>query len=64
MMESDVKILLEAIGSAEWRLNLYQFCEKLEVEQDDYWQDKFLEFKELARFAGRFDAHTLCKIIG
>lgn len=63
MDEVDVQQVVEAIGGAAWRMGLAAFCEKLEVEEDDYWKSKFVEFQDMARSLGRFDSATLYKII-
>ena len=61
--EKTINLVKLAIGTAEWKLGLYEFLDAVESPDDEYWRDKFLEFKELAKAFNNFDAHTLTKIV-
>jgi len=63
MTETDIGLFMSALGGAAWRLNLSKFCERLDAPEDDYWKNKFVEFQEAARMLGRFDNHTLYKLL-
>ena len=63
MQEADVRMVLEAIGSAAWRMNLDTFIEKLDARDDDYWREKFRDFQDMARSVAQFDSRTLYKLI-
>jgi len=57
----------DAINGFCWaasRFNLYQFCEVLGWEPDDYAREKFQDFQAAARLLGRFDDQVLIKLIG
>lgn len=61
--EKTINLVKLAIGTAEWKLGLYEFLDAVESPDDSYWREKFLEFKELAKALNNFDAHTLTKIV-
>jgi hypothetical protein len=66
MTEEQVKQLIEALSSAQWNLDYYQFCDVLGVPQDQrehtYWQDKFFHLRELTSAINKFNAEALCKL--
>jgi hypothetical protein len=51
------------IGTAHWKLNYYQWLEKVGGDDNDYWQDKWREWDALATAFNKFDAHTLAQIV-
>lgn len=44
-------------------MNLDMFLQALDAPDDDYWREKFIQFREAAESINRFDAATLTKII-
>lgn len=60
------EVILQAaanmIGGARWRLTLDEFCHRLNVERDDYWKEKFIQWAALADAFSQFDSHTLARL--
>jgi hypothetical protein len=54
---------LMLIGTANWKLSYPDWLEKIEAEDDEYWQSKWFEWKDLVKAMNSFDAHTLAKIV-
>ena len=61
--ETIVAAFLNMIGSASWRMNLDQFLQAMDAPDDEYWRDKFVEFRTAAEAVNRFDSNTLARII-
>jgi hypothetical protein len=61
--ETIVEAFSNMVGSASWRMNLDMFLQALDAPDDDYWRDKFTQFREMAEAVGRFDSGTISKII-
>jgi hypothetical protein len=51
------------IASAGWKLDYPAWLERIGAEDDDYWKDKWFEWKQLVLDIDKFDAHTLAKIV-
>jgi hypothetical protein len=51
------------ISSAHWKLNYYDWLQKIGAEDDDYWKDKWQDWLVLVNAVNGFDPHTLSLIV-
>jgi hypothetical protein len=58
-----ISTVWKLIGTAEWKLSYADWLDKLDAPDDDYWRDKWAEWKTLAMAVNRFDATTMAKIV-
>ena len=61
--EDIVQFFVEGIQGFHWKADFVKFCELLEIEADDYADQKYQAFQELVERLNEFDAETLAKMI-
>ena len=61
--ETTVQFFVEGIQTFHWKADFIKFCQVLELEADDYADQKYQAFQELVEQLNEFDAETLDKMI-
>ena len=61
--EMTAQSFLEGIQGFHWKADFVKFCELLELEADDYADQKYQAFQELVERLNEFDAEMLAKMI-
>jgi hypothetical protein len=54
---------LEGIQGFHWKADYVKFCEVLEIEADNYADQKYRAFQELVERLNEFDTEALAKMI-
>ena len=54
----------QAILNAHWDINFTEFCRRAGFSEDDYAEDKWLEWQRLAGALNSFDDATLARLAG
>jgi len=61
--EATAQSFVEGIQACHWKADFVKFCQVLELEADDYADQKYQAFQELVERLNEFDAETLAKMI-
>jgi len=61
--ELTAQFFLEGIQGFHWKADYVKFCEVLEIEADNYADQKYRAFQELVERLNEFDSEALAKMI-
>jgi hypothetical protein len=61
--EATAQSFVEGIQAFHWKADFVKFCELLELEADDYADQKYQAFQELVERLNEFDVDTLARMI-
>ena len=61
--EMTAQSFLEGIQGFHWKADYVKFCEVLEIEADNYADQKYRAFQELVERLNEFDTEALAKMI-
>jgi hypothetical protein len=61
--EATAQSFVEGIQAFHWKADFVKFCQVLELEADDYADQKYQAFQELVERLNEFDAEMLAKMI-
>jgi len=61
--EATAQSFVEGIQAFYWKADFVKFCQVLELEADDYADQKYQAFQELVERLNEFDAEMLAKMI-
>ena len=61
--EATAQSFVEGIQAFHWKADFVKFCQVLELDADDYADQKYRAFQELVERLNEFDTETLAKMI-
>lgn len=62
MDKDTVRQFVQALGAAQWDMNLLQFAAFLSIQSDGYAEDKFLALARAVEALREFDLDNLTKL--